>query len=782
MQFLRRKLRPIWYLNTLFNYQVQFLLLIILITAVQLFFVSRLEYAYDIEQLFPVNDPELKFYRDVSEKFALHKEMLILGVENKQGIFNKDFLHRLDSLTQKLGRHPLIETVNSPINQYYFVWAPFGDKKKFFIYPRDTSRYQQDSVFLHAYKDVASKFISRKNTAICCYLFLKEALDENSKDEMRSYVHQIIETIGFEKYYLYGDIYVRDSFIEDLQAEMFWLSGLSIIVILCILFFSFRSIWGVFVPILVVLITVVWTLGTMRIFGVSINLMTVLIPTIVSIISLSDVIHVMNRLSEQSGILKQEAIKIALKDVAVAILLTSITTGLGFATLAYSNIGPFIEFGVFMTIGVAYAYILAIFALPVFLNVLPYRDLEREQLRKHLYKKMQSVRGENLIFWIGLEKIQVRSFLHALHRFTQKKPNIILFFTSILLLLSFLGMSRLKIDSYLYDELSAKDPFSEALNFFENHFSGIRTFDLYLEVVDESKNLLDKDILEQVDRLENYLLEEYGLLDVYSIGTQVKRANRFFRRGDPASFVLPTDTSLLKTIRRELLQNQETLGLKAIMSENKREGRITGKLKDYGSSIMRSKNRQLLAFIANNIDPSLLKTKLTGHAQLLDKSNFLITYKLLYGLMFAIAVVCLLMGLLYRSFKIVVLALIPNILPLLMILGIIGWAEMGLKMSTSIIFTVVFGIAVDDTIHFLTRLNNELKKTSSLEEAIQTTYLSTGRAMIITSLILMFGFAVLLFSSFQSTFITGLLISLALVFALFADLMLLPVLLKRFYK
>jgi hydrophobe/amphiphile efflux-3 (HAE3) family protein len=757
MQFLRKKSPPTWYLDALFKYQRPFLLLILLITVVLGYFSSRLEYEYDIEQLFPINDPELAFHRETQEKFALPQDMLILGVENSRGIFNRDFLQRLDGLTSRLGQHEMVQTVNSPVNQYYFVWSPFRDRKKFFLHPNDPARYEQDSILIHAYRDVAPKFISRQHTAICSYIFLKEALNEDTKEEMRSFVQAAIEDIGFEKYYLYGDVYVKDSFVEDLEVEMYWLSGLSMLVILIILFFSFRSLWGVVIPIAVVILAVVWTLGTMRAFGVPINLMTVLIPTIVSIISLSDVIHVMNRLNEQSGINKQEAIKWALKDVAMAIFLTSVTTGLGFFTLSYSNIRPFIEFGVFTTIGVAYAYLLAIFVLPLLLNLAPFKK-RRE-----------------------LEKMKMNSFVTALHRFTKTRPVFILGLTALLFLLSFFGMSKLRINSYLYEELSADDPFSETLNFFENHFSGIRTFDLYLQIADTSKTLLDMEVLEQIELLEAYLLEEYGLHDVYSIGTQVKRANRYFRKGDPEAFVLPTDANLLKSIRRELLANSETFGLKAIMSEDRKEGRITGKMEDLGSAEIRRRNQAFTDFISENMDPALLSARLTGHTLLLDKSNQLITYKLLYGLLFAIGVVSLLMGWLFRSGKIVILAIIPNILPLLMVLGIIGWADMGLKMSTAIIFTIVFGIAVDDTIHFLTRLNNELKKGLEMEEAIRATYLSTGKAMIITSLILMFGFGVLLFSSFQTTFITGLLVSLALLFALFADLMVLPVLLRKYY-
>jgi predicted RND superfamily exporter protein len=756
MQFLRKKLQPTWYLDALFKYQRPFLLLILLITVVLGYFSSRLEYEYDIEQLFPINDPELTFHRETQEKFALPQEMLILGIENSGGIFNQDFLQRLDSLTNRLGQQELVQVVNTPINQYYFVWSPFRDRKKFFIHPNNPTRYEQDSILIHAYRDVAPKFISRQNTAVCSYIFLKEGLNEETKEEMRSFVQEAMEDIGFEKYYLYGDIYVKDSFIEDLEIEMYWLSGLSILVILSILFFSFRSLWGVVIPITVVVLTVVWTLGTIRIFGVSINLMTVLIPTIVSIISLSDVIHVMNRLNEQSaGLNKQEAIKLALKDVSIAILLTSVTTGLGFFTLSYSNIQPFIEFGVFTAVGVAYAYLLAIFVLPLLLSLAPFKK------RKEL------------------DKINMSHFVAALHRFTKKRPHYILLFTALLLLLSFWGMTKLRINSYLYEELSADDPFSETLNFFENHFSGIRTFDLYLQVPDTSKTLLDLEVLGQIELIESYLLEEYGLHDVYSIGTQVKRANRYFRKGAPEAFVLPTDVNLLKSINRELLENKETFGLKAIMTESGKEGRITGKMEDFGSAEIRRRNQALTDFISKNIDPDLLTTQLTGHTLLLDKSNRLITYKLLYGLLFAIVVVSLLMGWLFRSVRMVLLAIIPNMLPLLMILGIIGWADMGLKMSTAIIFTIVFGIAVDDTIHFLTRLNNELKKGLDMDEAIRATYLSTGKAMIITSLILMFGFGVLLFSSFQTTFITGLLVSLALLFALFADLMLLPVILRK---
>ena len=741
----------------LFKYQNYIFTLVVLITAMQAYFMSQLQYDYNMEQLFPKNDPALQFHQDVKATFDHHQDYLILGIENKNGIFSTDFLPRLDSLVKKLAQHKLIKEINAPTNLRYFFKTPFGIKDLPFIHPYDSSRYVSDSVFMHSYVDVVPKFISRKNTAICSYLFLKEALTEETKDEMRDFVAENITAFGFDRHYLYGDIYAKDAYITELEKEMYWLSGLSIFIVLSILLFAYRSIYGVFIPILIVLLTAVWTLGTIAIFGVKINMMTVLIPTIVSIISLSDVIHIMNRYKEYAIANKKESIKLTLKEMRIAILLTSFTTGLGFITLAYSTIQPIIEFGVFTTIGVIYAYFLAIFLLPLLLNLIP---VEKEN-------KQQS--------WLS-------TFIPKTHNFITKKPKTILLFTGLILLLSFTGMSKLKIDSYLYEELSSKDTFSETLHFFENHFSGIRTFDMHLEVVDTTLTILDLKIVQQIEQLETYLLETYGLNDVYTINTHIKRANRLMKSAKASAFVLPKKEQYLKYLTDKIIENKNKEGLKSILTPDHKQSRITGKIQDLGSAEIRKRNEKLSEFIATNLDDSLLKIRLTGSTLLLDKSNEIITYKILYGLLFAVMIVSILMGLLYKSIKITFIAIIPNVLPLLMILGVIGWTGLGLKMSTVIIFTIAFGIAVDDTIHFMNRLKRELTNGHPMQKAVELTYLSTGKSIVITSIILILGFGVLLFSSFQTTFITGLLVSLALLFALFADLVLLPVLLLEEWK
>ena len=733
-----------------------FFLIIALITLVQGYFATQLNYDYNVEQLFPKHDPELVFYEEVKEKFVHHQDYLILGLDHSASIYQGDFLLRLDSLVGLLQQHSLVEEINAPTNLRYHFRTPLGIQSSPFLHPHKKERYTADSAFLQAYPDVFPKFIARQNDAVCVFVFLTEALNDHTKEEFRRFIFQQTAQTGFPQPHLYADIYAQDAYLKALEAEMYWLSGLAILLILGILFVSFRSLAGILVPVFIAALTVIWTMGTIALLGGSINMMTVLIPTIVAIISLSDVIHVINRYHDHQELDKEEAIRFTFREMRSAIFMTSLTTGLGFATLAYSSLQPFIEFGVFTAIGVAYAYLFAIYLLPSLLHRVSSAGLS----------------------WKGQRSD--RQIARVYHFLTQH-PRLVLGITAGLVVVSLAGMSKLQINAYLYEELSAKDDFSKTLQFFENHFSGIRTFSMHLEVADSSSSILDLEILQQIDQLENYLLEDYGLRDVYTIATQVKRMNRLHHQGQPEAFVLPGDPDFLQYLTDKVLANREELSLHSILTADEKETQITGKMEDLGSAAIKERNRQLIAFIDSTLAPDLLKIHLTGNTLLLDKSNQIITYKLLYSLIFAIIVVSLLMGWMYRSLRISLLAILPNILPLLLMLGLIGWTGMGLKMSTVIVFTIAFGIAVDDTIHFMSRLKSELEAGISPLSAIANTYRSTGKAIVITSIILVLGFSVLLLSSFQTTFTTGLLVSLALLFALFADLLLLPVLLMWYY-
>ncbi|MEL6653490.1 MAG: efflux RND transporter permease subunit, partial [Bacteroidota bacterium] len=248
-------------------------------------------------------------------------------------------------------------------------------------------------------------------------------------------------------------------------------------------------------------------------------------------------------------------------------------------------------------------------------------------------------------------------------------------------------------------------------------------------------------------------------------------------KGIARFYRLPSSDRSLSTLVEQLRFFGKDNGLYDILQEDESESRISGTLPDLGLQEYASRNAQLRAFVRDSIDQNWLRPRLTGSALLLDRSHRSVVNNMLLGLGLGVLVVGLLVGLLYRSWRMCLVALLVNLVPLLMIGALMGYLGVGMKMSTAVIFSLAFGIAVDDTIHFISKLKLELDKGKSLPQAIRCTYLSTGKAIILTSLILSAGFLGLLSSDFQGTYYMGLLVGMALLWAMLADLVVLPLLL-----
>ena len=221
--------------------------------------------------------------------------------------------------------------------------------------------------------------------------------------------------------------------------------------------------------------------------------------------------------------------------------------------------------------------------------------------------------------------------------------------------------------------------------------------------------------------------------------------------------------------------------IRLFLSRDEKIGRITGRIKDKGSKAVGKKNAKLERFI-QDASFKQIEVRVTGSSDLIDKSNSYLTENMLQGLSLDIAVLMLIIGLIFRSWRMMLLSILPNLLPLCMVAGLMGWAGIEMKVTISIIFSIAFGIAVDDTLHLLSRLKIEMAKGQSLPVALKTTYLSTGKAMILTAMVIAAGFSTLMLSDFKSTFYVGMMISVTLIFALIAELVLMPVLLVMFYS
>ena len=341
--------------------------------------------------------------------------------------------------------------------------------------------------------------------------------------------------------------------------------------------------------------------------------------------------------------------------------------------------------------------------------------------------------------------------------------------------------SQVQLNTYLYDDLDADDPLSQSLAFFEENFFGIRDLELFV-TVKEGHTVYDRAVVDELVKLEAYLQKEYGARDLFSLATLIKRYNRAYYHGKPSQFIVPSNPVQYDRLIRFLQEEEQQSYMEGIVNQPQSLMRVYVKVTDEGSAVANEKNQHLKTFIANELDFDLIDIQLGGQPLFIDKGNELITRYLFKSLLGALLVVFVIVLLVYRSFRLAIIAFIPNVLPMLLMLGLMYWLDITLKKSTAVIFTIAFGIAVDDTIHFLSRFRYMLQQGMSASEALHNTRQTTGKAILITSLVLVAGFGSFAFSSFQSTFLTGTLVSAVLLTAVFADLVLLVVLIRKGYQ
>jgi predicted RND superfamily exporter protein len=292
----------------------------------------------------------------------------------------------------------------------------------------------------------------------------------------------------------------------------------------------------------------------------------------------------------------------------------------------------------------------------------------------------------------------------------------------------------------------------------------------------------DLNVLEEIDKVETYLENSYGAEVKNSLVGTIKVVNRSANGGNPKAYKLPSSKSQLKKYRRAIRIINQGKYIRILLDENERTSRINGNFPDIGNHAIAKKNEAFKRFTESLSLKGKIEFKITGTAHLFDKNMRYLSENLVQGLSFEIVLVALIMGFLYKSVRMMIISMIPNLIPLLVISGIMGFCGVDLKISTAIIFTIALGIAIDDTIHILGKFKFERLKGKSKNYALKTAYLTTGKAMILTSLVLCSGFFMLVFSSFNGTFYMGLLLCITLFVALITELTLLPILIFMFYK
>ena len=719
---------------------------------------SKLEFDYDFEKFFPQEDNDLVFYEDYREKFENDNDFILLGFTNETGVFDQQFLQKIQGFTVKLRELPHLREVISPLEMKFVEVSPagFGFSQRPFFHIDDTSRYTNDRERIEKSIEPVSEMVNLDNNSLIMVIKNKQLIDKDDSDELARALQEIIDQEGFKEVHVMGKIMGQQVYVSVMKVEFITFASISIFVLIIFLIIAYRALWGILIPMATVLLAVVGSLGFMQLSGTPLNMMTTLLPVIMLVVGMSDVVHLVSKYLEEIryGRTKTVAIKNMLKKVGVATLLTSLTTSLGFVTLIGVGMQPIQDFGIFTAVGVLMAFILSILFIPsIFLNIKKPKITDSTKVQNAWER--------------GLGKF----FLKLC-----RNQKAVLVFYSIITVVCIIGASRIKFDYFLMQDLGEDQPLMQDLRYFQKQFGGIRPFELAI-IPAEGKQVNDYDVILEIEKLEKYLKEEYGVNQIISPTVPFKFANKTLRSGRDDYYKIPDNEKRFNYLKRQMETFEDRAELQQIISADKKLGRLFGRMVDPGSGAMLGKNDKLKAFYDANINSSVLGYKLTGTPVIIDEAGRHVSENIVIGLLFAFVLIGISMAILFKSIKMGFISLVPNMFPILLTAGYIGFAGIALNMSTAIVFTIAFGIAVDDTIHFLSRFKQEMGQGRTNLFALRRTFISTGKAIIITSIILLGGFGSLIFSNFLSTFYIGLFVCMTLVFAVITDLTLLPMML-----
>ncbi len=740
--------------------------LLLLFTAFMGYKATHLKFDYDFEKFFPAEDKDADYFYEHREKFEYDNNFILIALENKKGVFEVPFMQKVSNLTSRLQvETPYVTGVRSITNQNEVslfginnaVERPYVDLKK---WAEDTAFINKDSLRIYGSKELLNTLVARDGKSVCVFLKHEDGLSVKKSDTLVKAVKKILSEYSFNGIHLAGTTVGQRYYIDKMNSELLFFMALSAVLVILFLFIAFRSGWGILVPQVVIFASMIWVIGGMGLLNSPMNILLTTLPSIMFVVAMSDVIHLVSRYMDalRDGFSKFESIKITVREVGFPTFLTSLTTSIGFFSLYFINVQPVKMFGLIIGIGVLLAFFLSILFLPILFYFFPSPNI--------IKKRKETIWGK---------------FLPKAYEWIMNHKKRVWIASGIFIGFSILGMTLLKSDNLLMDDLKANDPTKADFSYFDKHYGGYRPFELAVNVIDTNSTAWSLNVLKELEEVESYVEDTMGVELKTSLVQSLKVLTRSSHFGDESFFKLPTKKRDVKRFRRYLKIAERGTLLPLFLDTTERLTRIQGTIPDLGNNIISARTNRFQNYLKQR-DFQHIQVRVTGSAYLLDKNIRYLSNSLIYGLLLSIGVVSVIMGLVFRSFRMVLISLLPNTIPLIFIAAIMGYLGIEVKTSTSIIFTIAFGIAVDDTIHLLGKFKFELMKGKSVPEALKHSFIVTGKAMVLTTLILCSGFLLLLFSTFMGTFNMGFLLGITLFVALILDLTLLPLLILAFYK
>ncbi|MFM9988613.1 efflux RND transporter permease subunit [Flavobacterium sp.] len=694
-------------------------------------------------------DPKLftpkvyKAWNDLMTRIQSNKEVdLVISISNLKKLVKNDSLEKFELI-------PLINA-NKTQNQAYLS--------------------QIKSELLNKLPFYEGLLFNKKSGAIRSAIYLDKKII-NTKARKEFVLNKLIPEI--EKFETETGVDLRTSgmpYIRTLNAktildEIGLFIGAALLITGLIFFFFFRSFRATLVSMVIVIIGVMWSFGLLGLLGYEITVLTALVPTLVIVIGIPNCIFLINKYHQEYQVHgnKAKSLQRVITKTGTATLMTNLTTALGFATFIVTNNVLLTEFGVVTSINIIALYLLCLFVIPIFFSYIP------APIPRHL--------GH-------LEREYLTSFMDWILR-TVKYNRIGVYITSIcLLVFGIIGIYEIRISGSIIEDMPKKTAFFDDIRFFEKEFDGVMPLEIMIDTK-RKKGVMKLSMLKRMEELEETIQEIPELAKPLSIVNLVKYSKQAYYNGNPEYYELPTqqEQAFILSYAKNATQNAKENLMKSYVDSTGQFARITTFIKDENGEKMNAIEAQIRAK-ANKLFPSSqYNVIITGKASVFQKGTQYLLDNLLSSLAFAFLITSLLVLIMFRSIKMVIVSLIPNLLPLVLTAGLMGFLGIPLKPSTILVFGIAYGLSVDDTLRFLAQYRLELARNDwKIKKSVIATFNDAGISMFYTSIVLFFGFSVFMLSSFGGTVALGGLVAITLFFGMLSNLVLLPALVLSLNK
>ncbi len=745
------------------------ILLLSILAVITIFFgyhARKVEMSYEYASLLPKKDQAYKDYLKFVDVFGEEGNLIIVGIKDT-AFFTLDHFNRWERLSNELSKIDGVENLLSVTNTYNLVKDT--EKKQFRVvntFPdtiasqEELDEYTKEFKRLPFYRDLV--YNPETDAYVLAITVNKDKMKSKEREDVVADIQKVCRAFEQDenvKLHYSGLPYIRVVNSVKIKKELYMFSALALVICIVVLFFFFRSFKAVFVPVLIVIVGVIWAMGMLSLFGYKITLLSGMIPPLLIVIGIPNSIYMLNKFHHEfvSHGNKVKALQRVIIKIGNATFLTNLTTASGFATFMIVKSDILRQFGIIASLNILGLFVLSLLLIPIIFSLIGPPSSKHVG---HLDNKFVSVIIQKLIH---------------ITRYHRKKVYII---TIVILVIGLFGITRMKSSGYMVDDIPESDPVYVDLKFFENNFHGLMPLEIMVDTK-KPQGVMQLTTFRKIEQLEKRLEAYPELSRPTSLLDLLKFSKQAFYNGFERYYSLPNNREKNFILQYAQSGEENAQLLHSFLDSTRQTTRISIRVKDVGTKRM----KELYTDFYNDIDSVFTSDKyditVTGSSITAFKGTQYLLKNLFTSLGLAILLISLFMAFMFSSWRMVIMSLTPNVIPLVITAAVMGYTGIPIKASTILVFSIAFGISVDNTIHFLAKYRQELNHTNwDIRESVVLALKETGVSILYTSVVLFFGFGIFSISNFGGTQAMGILVSLTLMVAVTSNLILLPSLLS----